>query len=136
MKILNILLAESAMLAFRDLTDLQTTVLRRVVLGKSTYQTASPREQAVMDELVDFGLLSDLSFEATPRGVKVAELAAKHGSTEGKEIQRRSAALGATPFEKDRRYSTVGDASDVVDPNEVPDITGQARQIDRGAIVR
>ena len=135
MKIQDILLSESSMQAYRDLSHIQTSVLQRLVAGATTYETASPREQAVIDELVDFGLVSDLSFEPTQRGAVVANLATKHGSRDGREVQRRSAALGIKPFDKDRSYSNNGDIGDIAG-EEVADISSGARSIDRGAIVR
>lgn len=124
MKILKILLNENAMDLYRDLTANQNTVLNRVVGGKVTFDTASPREQAVMDELVDLGLL-DMAYEPTKLGRGVSHIAGnKHGSYDGREIQRRMAALGREPFSGDRSYTAVGDRGDELDSDVAAPVSG------------
>lgn len=136
MQILKVLIKESAMDMYRDLTGNQSTVLYRVVTGKTTPDTASPRELKIMDELVDLGLL-DTYFEPTKLGRGVVHVSDhKHGSQEGREIQKRMQALGQKPYEGNRRYSEVGDHGDNIDGEEVPNLASGARAIDSGAIVR
>lgn len=112
MKILTVLLTESAIAAYRELDDTQSIVLMRLASGKTTGDTASPREKAVMDQLADFGLVNDLSYELTQQGAAVANLAQKYGPRDARMVQARVAKVGQTPapFEKDRKYSSVGDA--------------------------
>lgn len=138
MKILNVLVAESAMTAYRDISDTQTIVLMRVAAGKVAYETAHPREQAVMDELVDLGLLTDLSYEVTPKGASVASMAQKRGPRDARLVQQRNDKAGLTqkPFDANRRYTDRGDAGDAIEPGDDMVSTSQgARSIDRGNIV-
>lgn len=137
MKILNVLINESAAEAYRNIDDMQTTVLMRVASGKSSYDTASPREQGIMDALVDLGLLQDLSYEPTQKGSMVANMAMKYGPRDARIMARRKEAAGIKPVKGDGRYSEVGDSSDAVDPgDDMVSISQGARSIDRGAIVR
>ena len=136
MKILNVLINESAALAYRDATDIQSTVLMRVASGKSSYETASPREQAIMDELVDLGLLQNLSFEPTQKGATVANMAAKLGPRDARIAAQRKAAAGIKPVQGDGRYTDVGDAGDAIEPgDDMVSLSHGARSISRGDIV-
>lgn len=135
MKILNILIKENAMEMYRDLTGIQSVVLHRVVTGKTTYETASPRERETMEQLVDLGLL-DSYYEPTKLGRGVVYLSQnKQGSYEAREIQRRMQAMGREPFNGTRRYTDHGDNDDL-DADDVPSASIGARAIDSGAIVR
>lgn len=83
------ILSENAVLTFRDLNSLQSTTLIRVARGKVDYETASPREQAIMDELASLGLLDDLSYEPTEDGMRVAQIASRYFSRRtGGEVQK------------------------------------------------
>ena len=137
MKILNVLINESAACAYRDISDTQTVVLMRVAAGKTHYDTASPREQAVMDELVDLGLLQDLSYDLTQRGAAVANMAQKYGPRDARMLAQRKAAAGIKPVRGDGRYSDVGDAGDNIEPgDDMVSMSHSARQVDRGEIHR
>jgi hypothetical protein len=124
MKILNVLINESAALAYRDISDMQTTVLMRVASGKSSYETASPREQGIMDELVDLGLLQNLSYEPTQKGSMVAGMATKHGPRDARIMAQRKAAAGIRPVQGDGRYSEVGDRGDGMDDETLAPVSG------------
>lgn len=126
MKILNVLINENAGLAYRDISDIQTTVLMRVASGKSSYETASPREQGVMDELVDLGLLTNLAYEVTDKGSLVAGMANKHGPRDARLMAQRRAAAGRKPVQGDGRYSEVGDAGDNISGDMAPELDGQS----------
>ena len=137
MKILNVLINENAALAYRDLSDAQTIVLMRVAAGKTHYDTASPREQAIMDELVDFGLLQNLSYEPTMRGSAVVNMANKYGPRDARMLAQRKAAAGIKPVRGDGRYSEVGDSSDNVEAgDDMVSMSDTARSVDRGEIRR
>lgn len=125
MKILNVLINESAALAYRDISDLQTTVLVRIAQGKTSPETASPREQAIMDELVDLGLLVNLSYELTQQGAAVANMGAKYGPRDARQMAQRKAAAGVKPVQGDGRYSEVGDVSDNIEGEAVAGVTGR-----------
>ncbi len=125
MKILNVLINESAALAYRDISDMQTTVLMRVASGKSSYETASPREQGIMDELVDLGLLQNLSYEPTQKGSMVAGMAMKHGPRDARLMAQRKTAAGIKPVQGDGRYTEVGDASGHIEGEQVAGMTGR-----------
>lgn len=124
MQILKVLVTENAALAYRDLSNAQTIVLMRVAAGKTSYDTASEREQAVMDELVNFGLLSDLSYEPTPTGMRVADMGRKHGPNDARILQKRNAAAGINPVKPDGRYTDVGDRGEDLDDVGVAAVNG------------
>lgn len=135
MNILSVLITESAAQAYRDLTSVQTTVLLRAANGQTSYDTASPREQAILDQLVDFGLLNDLSYEPTQKGSIVANMARKYGSRDARVMARRNEKAGVKPFKADGRYTDVGDAGDDIGAgDDVPSLSGGARGIERGEI--
>jgi hypothetical protein len=137
MKILNIILNESAVAMYRDLTDTQSIVLIRAASGKTTYETASEREQGVMDELAELGLLNDLSYEPTQKGQAVAELAHKYGPRDSRIMAKRNAAAGRAPVKGDGRYSDVGDHGDSIEPgDDMVSMSQSARTIDRGELAR
>lgn len=119
MKILNVLINESAALAYRDISDIQATVLMRIASGKSSFETASPREQGIMDELADLGLLQHLSYEPTQQGSMVANMATKHGPRDARILAQRRAASGAKPVQGDGRYTDVGDRSDNIEGDDI-----------------
>lgn len=136
MKILNVLLSESAAEAYHNLSHIQTTVLMHAVSGKVSYDTARPETQEIMDQLVDFGLLDQTSFEATPDGMRVAGFASKLGSRDARTMQQRNAKL--KPFSADGKYSEVGDLGDNLDDTMggVASINGDARMHSRGRVNR
>lgn len=122
--------------AYRDLDPMQLAVLQRVVSGKVTDETASPRELGVMDQLVDFGLLDGLSYAPTEIGVRAANIQAKRGPRDAAQIQRRMKALGQEDGFKPRRYTDVGDIGDAIEPgDDMATTSAGARSIDRGEIV-
>lgn len=118
MKIQDVLVTENAIVAYRDLTDAQATVLIRVTQGKSTFETGSPREQAIMDELASLGLLNDLSYEPTNMGAQVASMAARRGPRDARVQQQRLQASGRKPVQGDGKYSEVGDTGDGLDADD------------------
>lgn len=142
MKILKVLLTESAVAAYRDLSDTQSIVLMRVVSGQAAYETASPREKAVMDELAVFGLLDDLGYAPTQQGIAVANLTKKYGPRDARQLQARNAKAGMAqkPFEKDRRYTTKGDAGEDLDAEAVAPVSGDNMRsgsiMDKGRVSR
>lgn len=107
------LLTENAMLAFRDLTSLQVAILKRLVDGRLSADTASPREMQALEDLATLGLVDDLTFSLTQQGERVAELGRKYGSFERKTAAHRDAALGRKPFGARRGYTDNGDLDDV-----------------------
>lgn len=110
------LLCENAVLAYRDLDATQSAVLTRIanLVSKGEYDpdTASPREIAIMDQLVDFGLLDSMSMEPTEAGLRVANLSKKYGSHDARDMSRRQQALGTKDFGDRQRYTDVGDIGD------------------------
>lgn len=104
------------MLRFRDLNSLQVAVLKRILNGRLALDTATPREQQVVDELEALGLVDSMSFELTQDGERMAQLGSKYGSFQTKEAGRRDDALGRKPFTGKRRgYDDMGDDVDVDD---------------------
>lgn len=92
MKILKVLVNENAMLNWRDLSAIQSTVLFRVAQGKTMYETGSQREQDTMDELADLGYLVSMSNELTPKGMDIANIIAKHGPHDAFKMRRHPGA--------------------------------------------
>lgn len=140
MKINTLLENAGAVLAYRDLENNQLLVLQRAAAGK--YDEAaglapSQRERDILDQLADMGLVDPLTFAATDTGAKAAQMSQRYGARDAQQIQRLQKARGQEGgFQGDRRYSTVGDASDAVDAgDDVAGLSQGARAIDRGAIV-
>jgi hypothetical protein len=114
------LLNENAMLAYRDLDDIQLTVLRRLATGKVDAETASPREQAIMDQLADLGLVDSMSYEPNESGLKVADLVQRYGSRDARQVHNKMQKLGATDFGAPRKFTDVGDTGeDIGNDDEV-----------------
>lgn len=132
MKILKVLVTENAAVAYRDLSDIQTITLMRVAAGKTEYDTASPREQGIMDELVDFGLLN-MSYEPTPTGLRVAQMGQKYGPRDARRLSQRNAAAGVSPVVGDGRYSDVGDRGEDLDDAGVAAVSGD--ELRSGAVM-
>lgn len=80
------ILNENAVLAFRDLDPMQTAVLNKIGANRAL---VSQREQDIMDNLVDLGLV-DLGGELTDQGAKALELVKRYGTRDARAIQRRS----------------------------------------------
>lgn len=80
------ILNENAVLAFRDLDPMQTAVLNKIGTGRAL---VSQREQDIMDNLVDLGLV-DLGGDLTDQGTKALELVKRYGTRDARAIQRRS----------------------------------------------
>lgn len=94
MKLDNIL-RENNMLTYGELNSMQIRVLVGLATGKLSDETASEREQVVLDQLRDFGLVDNFG-ELTPTGLKAAELGKKYGSLDRKRAAVRDAALNRT----------------------------------------
>lgn len=78
MKILK-LLNENSNITFRDLSSIQTASLLKAINGNIP-EDPSPREMAVLDSLIDLGLLNDI-YEPTDTGLDVGEIAKKYNSS-------------------------------------------------------
>lgn len=135
MKILNVLVTESASTAYRDISDEEAITLMRVVAGKTTSDTARERELAVMDRLVDLGLLHGLSYAPTQQGQIVANMALKRGPRDARMVQQRNAKAGVTPapFDKGRSYTNVGDRGEDLESEVIAPVDGD--QLRSGSIM-
>ena len=78
MKILK-LLNENSNITFRDLSSIQSATLLKAINGNIP-EDPSPREMAVLDSLIDLGLLDDI-YEPTETGLGVGEIAKKYNSS-------------------------------------------------------
>lgn len=125
MKILNVLINESVAALYRDLTDMQSIVLMRIADGKTSYDTASEREQGIMDELADLGLVDFPAYELNMKGQMVASMAQKYGPRDARMMAKRKAAAGIKPVQGDGRYTDVGDVSDNIEGDAVAGMTGR-----------
>lgn len=71
---LQTILRENQTLTPRDLDTYERAVLNKSLNGTFEIENASEREYASALNLVHYGLLSDGTFELTPRGTKAAEI--------------------------------------------------------------
>lgn len=84
-------------LTYRDLNSMQVAVLIKLAKGTLSEETASPRELAVLDSLINLNLVDDF-YNLTKSGERAAQLGIKYGS-----FDRRRAAkqVASTPTSTD-----------------------------------
>lgn len=117
---INEILSESslqpAMLTFRDLNSMQAAVLVRLLKhgDRVSYDTVSPREQAVMDSLAELGLLDEYTHELTDQGARIAQIAIAY--------QKKKGSAGAP--EQRRKYSDVGDRGEDLGSDIASEVPG------------
>lgn len=89
------ILKESAFgpaLAYRHLDPLHVGMLRKIADGRfDPHSQLSGKVEAVLDDLVQFGLLTDFDYTITPEGQKALQYADKlGGSVDRRVAQQRS----------------------------------------------
>lgn len=114
---------------FRDLNSFQVSALMRMASGRLSYDTASPREMAIIDSLKDLGLVNDFD-ELTHKGELAARIGKQYGSLERREAATRDQELGRVSS-KPQRYTDVDDGTDVeTDSGRFTDKWGDVKDFD------
>lgn len=96
---------------FGDLSPQQVSCLIRMSNGVLSYETASPREMAVIDSLKDLGLVDEFD-ELNNKGELAARLGKRNGSVERREAEIRDKKLDRVSS-KPSRYTDIDDGSDI-----------------------
>jgi hypothetical protein len=74
-------------MAYSHLGPLHVGILKKIAKNDFDPETASPQAQAVLDELVGFGLVNDIDYSITEDGMKALSYADKLGGS----VARRQA---------------------------------------------
>lgn len=97
----------SPVLTYRDLNSMQVSCLVRIMDETLSYETASPREMATIDSLIDLGLVDD-AYQLTSAGLRAAQLGKKYGSKDRRRASVTDTKLNRTGGQA-TRYTDVDD---------------------------
>lgn len=74
-------------IAYRNLDAMHVGVLRKVASGRFDPEQVSEKVEQSLNDLIGFGLVSDLDYSITPDGIKALDYVDKLGGT----VDRRAA---------------------------------------------
>lgn len=94
--------AFGAPIAYRHMDALHVGVLRKIAKGQFDPSIASEKVQDIVNELISFGLVSDMDYTITPEGEKALQYVDKLGGS----VDRRQAlaAKDKTPSRDDQYF--------------------------------